>query len=131
MIRSAQFAIRKTGRLPWVVPTSLPKVPLVTTRTQASSADASEYEQIMRMGVYSSSASKSPSMSRAYGASSVQSGSAQQAVSSTYRSVTEPTLYEDYDRYEMHHRPSESTQLSYYDVSYDPSLNGGEAGSVI
>ena len=61
----------------------------------------------------------------------IQSGSSQQAVSSAYRSVTEPTLYEDYDRYEMHHRPSESTQLSYYDVSYDPSANGGETGSVI
>jgi deoxyadenosine/deoxycytidine kinase len=69
-------------------------------------------------------------MSRAYGATT-QSGSAQQAVTGAYRSVTEPSIFEDYDLYEMHHRPSESTHFSYYNASYDPNANGGETGSLI
>lgn len=69
-------------------------------------------------------------MSRAYGATTTQS-SAQQAVSSAYRCVKEPTVYEDYDLYEMHHMPLEGTQFTHYNASYDPIANGGEAGSVI
>ena len=40
-------------------------------------------------------------------------------------------MYEDYDLYEMHHKPSEGTHFSYYNASYDPSANGGETGSLI
>lgn len=131
MIRSAQFAIRQTARLQ-PSSTSSSKASLIIARTQASSTDSSEYEQIMRRGVYSTSPSKSPSMSRAYGASTTQSnGSAQQAVSGAYRSVAEPSLFEDYDLYEMHHKPLEGTHFSYYNASYDPNANGGETGSLI
>ncbi len=113
-----------------IVPSSL-KVPLVIARSQSSSCDPCEYEQIMRMGVYASPASPSPVMSRAYGASRTKSGVVQQAVSGAYRSVKEPSHFEDHDRYELHHRPSENTQFSYYSASYDPSANGGESGSVV
>ena len=129
MISSAQLAIKQISRA--TRPTASNAYRIIA-RTQASSADASEYEQIMRMGVSSSSqhSSKSPTMSRAYGASTAKQAS-QQAVSSAYRSVTEPSMYEDYDLYEMHHKPSEGTQFTHYNASYDPYVNGGETGSVI
>jgi hypothetical protein len=82
----------------------------------------------MRMGVYGSSASPTPA--RAYGgASRTNSGAVQQAVADAYRSVKEPSQFEDYDLHEMYHRPLESTQYSYYNASYDS--NGGETGSVV
>ena len=46
----------------------------------------------------------------------------QTMTSRLYRSVVEPTRYEDYDHYELHHPPSEKTQFSYYDASYDPNI---------
>mmetsp|Transcript_8527 Transcript_8527/g.19087 ORF Transcript_8527/g.19087 Transcript_8527/m.19087 type:complete len:149 (-) Transcript_8527:143-589(-) len=35
---------------------------------------------------------------------------------SNYRSVVEPTGYEDYDTYELHHPPCERTHMSQYDA---------------
>jgi len=126
---SLNHSARLTGQAS-IVPSSF-KVPRVIARSQSSSCDPCEYEQIMRMGVYASPASPNPAMSRAYGASRTKSGVVQQAVSGAYRSVKEPSHFEDYDRYELHHRPSEKTQFSYYSASYDPSANGGESGSVV
>ena len=77
-----------------------------------------------------SATSKSPSLSRAYGAST-KLNAVQQAASGAYTSVAQPTKYEDYDLYEMHHCPSQNTHFSYYNSSYDPSVNDGETGSVI
>ncbi|KAL3801067.1 hypothetical protein HJC23_002360 [Cyclotella cryptica] len=129
---STKFSFKHAARLTGPA-SALPyasKVTLVAARSQASSSDPCEYEQIMRMGVFASPASPNPAMSRAYGASRTQSGVVQQAVSGAYRSVKEPTMFEDYDRFDLP-TLSEKTQFSYYNASYDPTANGGETGSVV
>ena len=132
MLRSTRTILKQATRL---APPPIAKAathtssasvaPYIISRSSsnATSSSASDYEQIMnhrnslRSGTsyFSSAASPPPS---SWGESEVGQHS---MASPLYRSVAEPTKYEDYDNYEMHHPPSEKTQVSYYEASFDPS----------
>ena len=151
MIRSAQSTIRQISRL--TKPTASPSkslrpqllLPVRTQATKSSDNNMSEYEQIMRMGIYHHHSSQSPRTSSSMSSrasKSTQSGSSsssttqQEAVSNAYRSVVEPTVYEDYDLwYEgNYHRPrmaAGGTTTTTYRYSNLNEGGGGEAGSVV
>lgn len=154
MIRSAQSTVRQISRLARPTPSSEAPLLLVPFQTHATESTLpnnenhlSEYEQIMRMGVYyrsSSPSSKASSSSTSRASKSTRSGSdtssssssltqqQQEAVSKAYRSVAEPTVYEDYDSYEsMHHHPGPVARSTVHSSYRNSSVIEGEAGSVV
>mmetsp|Transcript_15909 Transcript_15909/g.34399 ORF Transcript_15909/g.34399 Transcript_15909/m.34399 type:complete len:134 (+) Transcript_15909:2295-2696(+) len=133
MLRPTQMVFRQASRRVTVTSSSTTSsIPSIITRFSSTSNSCTDYEQIMQ---------HRNSPSRSYASASSSSSSSEEVIqhqqqqtmrSNLYRSVEEPSRFEDYDAFELHCMPSEKTLFtSYYNASWDPSGGGGESGSIV